>query len=150
MLTKRFLLTGGVAGAAMAAASGLWPARSRAAGTFEVNYSPAQWRSRLSANQYAILRESGTERAYSSPLNNEHRKGVFACAGCALPAFSSETKFDSHTGWPSFWRRSTARSPPRRTRASAWSATPFIATAAAGIWGTSSTTGRNRPACATA
>ena len=103
MLTKRFLLTGSVAGAAMAAASGLWPARSRAAGTFEVNYSPAQWRSRLSANQYTILRESGTERAYSSPLNNEHRKGVFACAGCALPAFSSETKFDSHTGWPSFW-----------------------------------------------
>jgi peptide-methionine (R)-S-oxide reductase len=50
-----------------------------------------------------ILREEGTERAYSSPLNNEHRDGTFACAGCDLPLFSSATKFDSHTGWPSFW-----------------------------------------------
>ena len=100
MVTRRFLAT---TGAAMALASTLWPARSRATGTFEVSYSPAEWRKRLTADQYAVLRESGTEKPYTSPLNDEHRTGVFACAGCDLPAFSSATKFDSHTGWPSFW-----------------------------------------------
>jgi len=68
-----------------------------------VTHSDSEWRAQLSAEQYEILREEGTERAYSSPLNNEHRKGVFACAGCDLPLFSSDTKFDSRTGWPSFW-----------------------------------------------
>ena len=71
--------------------------------TFEVNHTEAQWRAMLSAEQYEILREEGTERAYSSALNNEHRDGTFACGGCALPLFSSSTRFDSHTGWPSFW-----------------------------------------------
>ncbi|MFJ3377630.1 peptide-methionine (R)-S-oxide reductase MsrB [Pseudomonas sp. NPDC086112] len=70
---------------------------------FEVTHSDSEWRTLLSAEQYEILREEGTERAYSSALNNEHRKGVFACAGCDLPLFSSDTKFDSRTGWPSFW-----------------------------------------------
>lgn len=70
---------------------------------FEVTRSDSEWRALLSAEQYEILREEGTERAYSSPLNNEHRKGIFACAGCDLPLFSSDTKFDSRTGWPSFW-----------------------------------------------
>ena len=54
-------------------------------------------------SQYAVLREQDTERAFTSPLNNEHRKGTFTCAGCDLPLFSSETKFDSGTGWPSFY-----------------------------------------------
>ncbi|UHQ19194.1 peptide-methionine (R)-S-oxide reductase MsrB [Lysobacter sp. KIS68-7] len=70
---------------------------------FEVMLSDAQWRERLTPAQYAVLRQAGTERPYSSPLNDEHRKGTFACAGCALPLFSSATKFDSGTGWPSFW-----------------------------------------------
>ena len=70
---------------------------------FEVTHSDSEWHSLLSDEQYAILREEGTERAYTSPLNNEHRSGTFACAGCALALFSSATKFDSHTGWPSFW-----------------------------------------------
>ena len=71
---------------------------------FEVTHTEAQWRALLTPAQYAILRESGTEQPYSSPLNDEHRAGIFACAGCALPLFSSATKFDSHTGWPSFWQ----------------------------------------------
>jgi len=70
---------------------------------FEVEKTEAEWRKQLSAAQYHVLREHGTERAGSSPLVDEHRKGVFKCAGCALPLFSSDTKFESGTGWPSFW-----------------------------------------------
>ena len=62
-----------------------------------------EWKSRLSPESYYILREEGTERAFSSQLNNEKRKGVFYCAGCDLPLFLSDKKFDSGTGWPSFW-----------------------------------------------
>ena len=65
--------------------------------------SDAEWHKRLNATQFGVLRQHGTERPGSSPLNHEKRKGVFACAGCALPLFSSDTKFDSGTGWPSFW-----------------------------------------------
>lgn len=71
---------------------------------FEIEYTDSQWRARLTPQQYAVLRHEGTERAGSSPLNDEHRAGTFACAGCDLPLFSSETKFDSGTGWPSFWK----------------------------------------------
>ena len=63
----------------------------------------AQWRERLSPEQYRVLRQEGTERAGSSPLDREKRKGQFVCAGCALPLFSAEMKFDSGTGWPSFF-----------------------------------------------
>ena len=63
----------------------------------------ADWRSTLTPDQYAVLRKEGTERPFTSPLLHEERKGVFACAGCGLDAFSSTTKFDSGTGWPSFW-----------------------------------------------
>jgi peptide-methionine (R)-S-oxide reductase len=66
-------------------------------------HSDAQWRQLLTPGRYAVLRGQGTERPFSSPLNDEHRRGTFACAGCALPLFSSATKFDSGTGWPSFW-----------------------------------------------
>tara|TARA_B100000945_G_scaffold92962_1_gene72597 strand:- start:1753 stop:2247 length:495 start_codon:yes stop_codon:yes gene_type:complete len=69
----------------------------------EWNLSNEEWKSKLSPESYYILREEGTERAFSSPLNNEKRKGVFYCAGCNLALFSSDTKFDSGTGWPSFW-----------------------------------------------
>ena len=74
------------------------------AATFEVMRSPADWRKRLGTARFHILREEGTERPFSSSLLNEHRKGVFACAGCALPLFSSAAKYDSRTGWPSFWK----------------------------------------------
>jgi len=69
----------------------------------EWNLSKDEWKSRLSPESYYILREEGTERAFSSELNNEKRKGVFHCAGCDLPLFLSDKKFDSGTGWPSFW-----------------------------------------------
>jgi len=63
----------------------------------------AQWRGRLNGEQFRVLRQEGTERAGTSPLNREHRDGIFVCAGCGLPLFTSETKYESGTGWPSFW-----------------------------------------------
>ena len=69
----------------------------------EWNLSKDEWKSRLSTESYYILREEGTERAFSSQLNNEKRKGVFHCAGCDFPLFLSDQKYDSGTGWPSFW-----------------------------------------------
>ena len=71
--------------------------------TYEISYSDDEWKKRLSPAQYKVLRQAGTERPYSSPLNSEHRKGIFACAGCDLDLYSSDTKFESGTGWPSFY-----------------------------------------------
>jgi peptide-methionine (R)-S-oxide reductase len=70
---------------------------------FEITYSEAEWRERLTPQQYYVLREHGTERAGTSPLDHEKREGTFVCAGCELPLFASATKYDSGTGWPSFW-----------------------------------------------
>jgi peptide-methionine (R)-S-oxide reductase len=88
---------------AAAAALGLTRAPARAE-SFEVTMTEAEWRKKLTEMQYYVLREEGTERAGSSPLNHEKRKGTFFCAGCDLAAFSSEAKYDSGTGWPSFWQ----------------------------------------------
>ncbi|WP_260483726.1 peptide-methionine (R)-S-oxide reductase MsrB [Sphingomicrobium flavum] len=74
-----------------------------AKGKFAVRMTKAQWKTKLGAKRFHILREAGTERAYSSPLNDEKRAGTFHCAGCDAPLFSSLTKYDSRTGWPSFW-----------------------------------------------
>ncbi len=74
-----------------------------AAGKFELTLPDAEWRKRLSPQAYAVLRKASTERPYSSPLNDEHRRGTFLCGGCALPLFASATKFESGTGWPSFY-----------------------------------------------
>ena len=74
------------------------------AGKFQVSHTPADWRRLLGPERYAVLREASTERPFSSPLLNEHRRGFFVCAGCALALFSSTTKFESGTGWPSFFR----------------------------------------------
>lgn len=73
------------------------------AGDFPVSLSEAQWRKRLTREQFRILREAGTERPYTSPLNEEKRKGTYHCAGCGNALYSSRTKYDSGTGWPSFW-----------------------------------------------
>ena len=80
------------------------PARAAAVETFEVTKTDAEWKAQLTPEQYAVLRQEGTESPGSSPLLEEHRKGVFACAGCALPVYSSDKKFESGTGWPSFWQ----------------------------------------------
>ena len=77
---------------------------AKPAGAFEVRYSDAEWKRRLTGEQYYILREAGTERPWTSPLLKEKRKGVFACAGCALPVYRSADKYESGTGWPSFTR----------------------------------------------
>ena len=107
-LTRRHFLG---AGGAFAAAAGLAPllagrgaraAQPRQA--YPYTLTDAQWRAKLSAAQYDVLRREGTERPYTSPLNDEHRAGTFACAGCAQKLFASTTKFDSGTGWPSFWQ----------------------------------------------
>jgi peptide-methionine (R)-S-oxide reductase len=102
MNRRALLLAGGAACFGGAALLGRRPAL--AAQHFEVTLTPDQWRKRLTPAQFQILREQGTEPPWSSPLLNEHRAGVFACAGCDLPVFNANTKFDSHTGWPSFWR----------------------------------------------
>ncbi len=70
---------------------------------FRVEKSDADWKRQLPPNAYNVLRHEGTETPYTSPLNNEHRQGVFQCLACNWPLFSSKTKFDSGTGWPSFW-----------------------------------------------
>jgi peptide-methionine (R)-S-oxide reductase len=105
MLKRRNLLFAGAGGAALYAA---WryslPVATAADQSFKVAHTDAEWRKLLTPQQYAVLRHEGTERPYSSPLNDEHRAGTFACAGCQLDLFSSETKFDSRTGWPSFWK----------------------------------------------
>ena len=80
------------------------PAGQSAATSFEVVHSEEEWKTLLTPAQFNVLRQHGTEPPGSSPLNNEHRAGTFACAGCDLPLFSSKTKFDSGTGWPSFWQ----------------------------------------------
>lgn len=89
-------------GSLLATTSGVTAAEAKE--RYDVEHSDAEWRSLLGASSYAVLRQEATERPYSSPLNEQHGAGVFSCAGCARPLFSSTTKFDSHTGWPSFWR----------------------------------------------
>nr|WP_110032052.1 peptide-methionine (R)-S-oxide reductase MsrB [Hoeflea marina] len=107
-MSRRQILTAGVAGFAVVALIPLSrymgsPAIA-AEGDFEVQMSEAEWRARLTAEQFSVLREEATERAFTSPLNDEHRAGIFHCAGCDLPAYASDAKFDSGTGWPSFWQ----------------------------------------------
>lgn len=72
--------------------------------TFEVTHTEEEWKRILTPEQFYVLRQEGTERPGSSPLNKEKRKGTFVCAGCGLPVYSSETKYESGTGWPSFWK----------------------------------------------
>ena len=108
-IDRRKLLGLGVGLGAVAAAGGAWLRRppeahaSSQAGEAAWDLTPDQWRERLTAQQFAVLREEATERPYTSPLNDEKREGMFACAGCDLDVYPSSTKYDSGTGWPSFW-----------------------------------------------
>lgn len=99
-MTRRSMLVGALGVVAM---NQIGKSHAESAEHFEVEKTEAEWRKQLSPSQYHVLREHGTERAGTSPLVGEHRKGVFKCAGCGLPLFASETKFESGTGWPSFF-----------------------------------------------
>jgi peptide-methionine (R)-S-oxide reductase len=105
-MNRRSFLFSGAAVAFLAGTTALWrmgkPTDARAE-SFEVTKTDEEWRALLSEAQYAVLREEDTEPAGTSPLNNEKRKGIFHCAGCDLPLYPSETKYESGTGWPSFW-----------------------------------------------
>jgi peptide-methionine (R)-S-oxide reductase len=101
MMTRRHLLNGALCGVAAMAFWRLGLSEADAAYPFAL--PDAEWRKRLSPLAYRVLRKHATERPFTSPLNKEHRAGVFRCAGCAQPLFDGKTKFDSGTGWPSFW-----------------------------------------------
>jgi hypothetical protein len=102
-MNRRVLLTTTAAAIAGLAMWRFWPTGAVEAKTFEISRSDAEWRKLLTPAQYEVLRNHGTERPFTSPLDAEKRKGIFACAGCDLALFSSETKYDSRTGWPSFY-----------------------------------------------
>jgi peptide-methionine (R)-S-oxide reductase len=102
-IDRRSLLAAAATGAALPliAACGAAPAEAKA---YRVSKTEAQWRKILTRDQFYILREAGTERAFSHPLNKEKRKGTFTCAGCGNALYASAHKYDSGTGWPSFWQ----------------------------------------------
>ena len=103
-MNRRILLGSG--GAALLSgwmSFGTAQAAGSPAGKFQISLTEAEWKKRLTPQQFSVLRRESTERAGSSPLNKEKRKGTYVCAGCGLPVFSSSTKFESGTGWPSFY-----------------------------------------------
>jgi peptide-methionine (R)-S-oxide reductase len=102
MMTRRRLLIDTAVGFAAASSAPGWIVAALSE-TFEVTHTDAEWRKLLTPDQFAVLRMSATERPFTSPLLHEKRRGNFACAGCDLDLFSSTTKYDSRTGWPSFW-----------------------------------------------
>src|SRR4029078_9547732 len=104
---RRLLQAGGAV--AVLGALGIYTMRARQTDAveseaFEVTHTDDEWKKILTPNQFRGLREAATERPYSSALNDEHRHGIFSCAGCDLDLYSSETKFESGTGWPSFYQ----------------------------------------------
>lgn len=99
-MTRRDMLKTSVGAGLFAALAG----GTARAEDFEITRTDAQWRAMLSDLEYKVMRHEGTERAFTSPLNNEKRAGTFLCRGCDLPLYASETKYDSGTGWPSFWQ----------------------------------------------
>jgi peptide-methionine (R)-S-oxide reductase len=104
MMTKRAIL-GATMLAGLATLIGLPKRRTAvAAETFAVVHTDAEWKALLSPAAYVVLRKQGTEYPFSSPLDHETHAGMYNCAGCALPVYTSATKYDSGTGWPSFWK----------------------------------------------
>ena len=100
MIHRRHVLLGGAAGLGAV----MFGNFSRSETGFEITRTVEEWMKTLTPEQFRVLRDHGTERPGSSPLNDEKRAGAFHCAGCDLPLFSSETKYESGTGWPSFWK----------------------------------------------
>ena len=109
-MNRRAVLFGGTAIAAIGVAAyalrmpGSVAAEGRPPAEAGFEFTEEEWRAKLTESQFAVLRTAATERPWSSPLLNEHREGTFDCAGCALPLFDSATKYDSGTGWPSFYQ----------------------------------------------
>jgi peptide-methionine (R)-S-oxide reductase len=101
-MKRRDLIVTALAGSAIAAIPFVRNS-SASEGSFEVMRTDEEWRAMLSDLEYKVMREEGTERAFTSPLDGEKRPGIFACRGCDQALYSSDTKFDSGTGWPSFW-----------------------------------------------
>jgi peptide-methionine (R)-S-oxide reductase len=102
-MDRRLFLHSAAATLAAGAAARVLAADAPASFMGKVVKTDEEWRVLLTRDQYRVLRQEGTERPFSSPLNDEKRKGTFVCAGCALALFESRTKYDSGTGWPSFW-----------------------------------------------
>lgn len=103
MTNRRIALKTGLLAALATAFKPVWAEAARPVTAFQVTHSEAEWKKLLTPAQYSVLRQSGTERPFASALLHEERRGVFHCAGCAQALFASSTKFDSGTGWPSFW-----------------------------------------------
>jgi peptide-methionine (R)-S-oxide reductase len=108
MLSRRNLVLAGVSAAAVAAVARVaWTGKAQAttsAKTFEITKTDEEWKKLLTPEQFNVLRKHGTERAFTSPLDKQYGLGIYNCAGCDLPLFTSTTKFDSGTGWPSFYK----------------------------------------------
>ncbi|PSB57474.1 peptide-methionine (R)-S-oxide reductase MsrB [Chamaesiphon polymorphus] len=105
-MNRRYVLLAGMTTIGSVLLAGCLPDRSQGKTKqtkFEITKTDREWRKILTPAQFEVLRQHGTERAGSSPLDNEHRQGIFACAGCDLPLFASNTKYNSGTGWPSFY-----------------------------------------------
>lgn len=103
-MNRRSFLTSALALSALAALDARAAAASDKGAVGKVVKSDEEWRRLLTPEQYEVTRRKGTEAPGSSPLTDEHRRGTFLCVCCDLPLFSSKTKYDSHTGWPSFWQ----------------------------------------------
>ena len=145
MMTRRESLL------AAAAALALLPLRGVAAAeAFEVTRSAAEWRRLLGADAYAVLREEATEKPGSSPLLTEKRAGLYHCKGCDLPVYSSEHKYDSGTGWPSFWQALPDAVRTKEDNSFFATRTEVHCRRCGGPFGQSSTTGRRRRDSATA
>ena len=100
---RQLLQTIGILAGTMVGARGLFAATPAAGKAYEITHTEAEWKKILPPDEFAVLRQAGTERPHSGPLDKEMRAGMYSCAGCALPLFSSDKKFISSTGWPSFW-----------------------------------------------
>ena len=94
----------GVSMGLFASPVGVWPVAAKEGRIVKVTKTDDEWKKLLTPDQYHVLREEGTERAFTSKYHDNHAAGIYQCAGCELPLFSSEHKFESGTGWPSFWR----------------------------------------------
>lgn len=129
-MTRRELVGMGSVGVVAIAVAGRYalmePASEAPQGRFPVHHTDAQWRAMLTPAAYRVLRRGGTETPFTSALLSEHREGVFACAGCGKALFDSRTKFDSHTGWPSFWESLPGAVATRADRSLAMSRTEVL------------------------